>query len=45
MGAKPVGWALVLTAWKLQLVLTSARPHVSLGLSDTHRTRLMIEAR
>lgn len=45
MGARTVGWAVVLTAWKIQLTFTSVRPHVSLGLADTHRTRLIIQSK
>jgi len=45
MGARRAGWAVILTAWALQIVVTSARPHFDLCIGKTRRTRLVVEAR
>lgn len=45
MGARRVGWAVILTAGALQLVVTSNRPYFDLRLGKARRTRLAVEAR
>lgn len=44
MGARRVGWALILTAWTLQVVATSRRPFVDVRVGQTRRSRLVVEA-
>ncbi|MBX3590911.1 MAG: GNAT family N-acetyltransferase [Burkholderiaceae bacterium] len=43
MGAKRVGWAIVLTAGSARVVLSTARPYLSAGLKDS-RTRLFVDS-
>lgn len=45
MGARRVGWALVLGAWKLQIVVASDRPFVDVRYGQARRTRLVVAAR
>lgn len=45
MRAKRIGWALVLTAWKLQVVIASTKPFFIVGSGDKHRAQLKVDAK
>lgn len=44
MGARRVGWALVLTAWTLQVTLSSCQPYFGITWREKDRTRILVRA-
>lgn len=44
MGARRVGWALILTAWALQVTLSSCHPYFGVTWRKKDRTRLLVRA-